>query len=200
MSQIRSVTVFCSSSRHVAPVYLTAAEQLGRGIARRGWTLVYGGNHLGCMAALADGARSENGKVIGISPKLLIDKGLGDEKCDELLVTEDIRQRKALMEDRGDAFVALPGGIGTLEEIFEIVVGRYLGCHGKPIVLLNVEGFYEPLLRLLEHGLQQRFIRQEIRDLLHVTDSVEKALDYLQQQGVAPIDAHKAQTRLPAVE
>jgi hypothetical protein len=195
MSTIHSVTVYCSSSRHVAALYLAAADALGRGIACAGWALVYGGNHLGCMAALADGARAAGGRVVGITPQLLMDKGLGDKKCDELIVTPDIRQRKALMEERGDAFVALPGGIGTLEEIFEILVGRYLGCHSKPIVLLNIAGFYEPLLRLLEHGLEQKFIREPIREMLYVADRVESALDYLRQQIAVPA---KAQTpRLP---
>ncbi|MCY2951497.1 MAG: TIGR00730 family Rossman fold protein [Planctomycetota bacterium] len=197
---IRSVTVYCSSSRHVDGVYLAAADALGRGIARCGWSLVYGGNYIGCMAALADGARAANGKVVGITPQFLADKGLADHQCAELLITPDISQRKVLMAFRGDAFIALPGGIGTLEEVFEILVGRYLGCHTKPIVLLSIERFYEPLLSLLRHGLDLKFNRDGLLDLLHVTDNVESALTYLQQQSNLPQSPPPAQTRLPRIE
>src|ERR1700733_524209 len=115
MPSIQSVTVYCSSSREVAQVYLDAAEELGRAIAREGWQLVYGGNDCGCMGALAHAARDAGGKVIGVTPQLLVDNGIADQKCDELIVPPDMRQRKALLESRGDAFIALPGGLGTLE-------------------------------------------------------------------------------------
>ena len=200
MPSIHSVTVYCSSSRQVDGVYLAAADALGRGIARCGWSLVYGGNHIGCMAALADGARAANGKVVGITPQLLVDKGFADRKCTELLITPDISQRKVLMASRGDAFIALPGGIGTLEEVFEILVGRYLGCHTKPIVLLNIERFYEPLLSLLQHGIDLKFNRDGLLDLLHVTDNVESALTYLQQQNSLAQSPPQAQTPLPRIE
>jgi hypothetical protein len=184
--EIRAVTVYCSSSKKVAPVYFTAARDLGRGIARCGWNLVYGGNHIGCMGALADGARTAGGKVIGITPQLLVDKGIADEQCDELVVTKGMRQRKALLEQRGDAFVAMPGGIGTLDEIFEILVGRYLGYHDKPIVLLNVERYYAPLLEMLRHGLDQKFIRDGTTNLLFVADDIEAALAYLKSHLTPP--------------
>src|SRR5258708_11020909 len=97
---------------------------MGAAIGRQGWRLVYGGNHSGCMGALADGARAAGGKVTGITPQLLVDEGIADEACDELVVTAGMRDRKALLEQRADAFVTLPGGLGTLEEVFEIIVGR----------------------------------------------------------------------------
>jgi uncharacterized protein (TIGR00730 family) len=181
-----NLTVYCSSSKKVAPVYFQAAESLGRGIGRRGWGLVYGGNHVGLMAALADGARAEGAKVIGVTPQLLVDKGIADNACDELIITADMRQRKALMEERGDAFVVLPGGIGTFEEAFEILAGRSLGFHNKPIVLLNVDNYYGPLLDMLQHGLRKMFIREDTLALLFVADSVELTLDYLQKQVPPP--------------
>ncbi|MGE5610047.1 MAG: TIGR00730 family Rossman fold protein [Bacillota bacterium] len=183
---IRAITVYCSSSKKVAPIYPATAKALGKGIAQHGWKLVYGGNYVGCMAALADGARAGGAKIIGITPQLLVDKGIADHKCDELFVTNDMRERKAMMERYGDAFVALPGGIGTLEEVFEILVGRHLGFHSKPIVLLNVAGFYDPLLQMLQHGLQQGFIREGATKLMFVTADVEAALNYLQHHGVTP--------------
>ena len=191
MSPIRSVTVYCSSSSSVPRVYFDAAAELGGAIARQGWVLVYGGNAVGCMGVLADAARAQRGKVIGVTPQVLVDKGISDEKCDELIVTTGMRERKALLEARGDAFVTLPGGLGTFEEIFEIIVGRQLGYHDKPIVLLNVAGYYDPLLAMLDHGIEQRFIKPAGRELIHVAVSVGEALDYLRdgpppQTAVAP--------------
>ena len=176
---IRAVTVYCSSSRHVDGVYTRASQELGSAIARQNWLLVYGGNCIGCMGALADSARAAGGKVIGITPQLLVDDGIADEKCDELVVTSGMRERKELMEQRGDAFVTLPGGLGTFEEVFEIIVGRMLGYHSKPIVLLNVNGYYAPLLAMIEHGIEQRFIKPKARDAYFVADSVRQTIEYL---------------------
>jgi uncharacterized protein (TIGR00730 family) len=176
---IRAVTVYCSSSRHVDGVYLEAAAELGGQIAGRGWRLVYGGNLIGCMGALADAARDAGGKVIGITPQLLVDQGIADEQCDELVVTSGMRERKALLEERADAFIALPGGLGTFEEVFEIIVGRLLDYHSKPIVLLNVANYYAPLLAMIEHGIEQRFIKARAREAYFVTDKVTEAIEYL---------------------
>src|SRR5688500_9795335 len=145
---IRAVTVYCSSSNHVPGVYLDAAAELGHAIASHGWTLVYGGNAVGCMGKLADAARAAGGRVVGVTPQLLVDYGIADRNCHELIVSATMRERKALLEQRGDAFVALPGGLGTFEEVFEILVGRTLGYHAKPVVLLNVAGYYAPLLAM----------------------------------------------------
>lgn len=178
---LRSITVYCSSSKHVAPIYFDAARRLGALIAQSGWTLVYGGNRVGSMGALADAARAARGKVVGITPRLLFDKGIGDELCDELILTDDMRQRKALLDERGDAFVVLPGGVGTFEEMFEILVGRTLGYHNKPIVLLNINGYYDPLLTMMEHGLREKFIRDGTGALWEVCRDVEAAVEYLKR-------------------
>ena len=176
---IRSVTVYCSSSRTVPRVYPQAAAEVGRAIASQGWTLVYGGNCVGCMGELANGARAAGGKVVGVTPQIMVDEGIGDDLCDELIVTPGMRERKAVLEQRGDAFVALPGGIGTFEELFEILVGRVLGCHDKPIVILNIAGYYDPLVAMLEHGIEQGFIRPKVREAYFVTDSVESGVEFL---------------------
>ena len=126
-------------------------------------------------------AAKRGGKVTGITPQLMVDKGLSDTLADELVVTNDMRDRKALLESRGDAFVALPGGLGTYEEIFEIIVGRQLGYHDKPIVLLNVGDYHRPLLQMVEHGITQRFIKAAARDLFFVAGNVEEAIDRLKQ-------------------
>lgn len=176
---IRSVTVYCSSSRGVAPVYLSAAKALGDSIARAGWNLVYGGNDLGSMGALAEAAREAGGKVIGVTPQSLVDDGSADAKCDELLVTVGMRERKALLESRGDAFIALPGGLGTLEELFEILVGKYLGYHAKPIVLLNISDFYAPLLAMIDHAVDLGFMRPRVRQLFHLSRIPQDAIEWL---------------------
>jgi uncharacterized protein (TIGR00730 family) len=179
MSSIRSVTVYCSSSSAIPRVYFDAASELGAAIAKQKWSLVYGGNFVGLMAAVAQAARDGGGPVIGITPQLLVDKGLSDAKADELLITNTMRDRKALLEERGDAFIALPGGLGTFEEMFEIIVGKQLGYHHKPIVLLNVAGYYDPLLRMIEHGIEHRFIKPAARELYHVAPTVADAIRYL---------------------
>jgi hypothetical protein len=180
---VQSVTVYCSSSRHVPEAYFDAAGELGASIARAGWTLVYGGNHVGCMGALADAAREAGGKVVGITPELLVREGIADNQCDELVVTANMRDRKAMLETRGDAFVALPGGLGTFEEVFEILVGKLLGYHQKPIVLLNVADYYAPLLAMIEHGIEQRFIKATAREAYFVAGSVGEAIAFLRHSG-----------------
>ena len=174
MSQ--AITVYCSSSANVPAVYFESAADLGRAIAAQGWKLVYGGNNVGVMGKLAQAARDAGGQVIGVTPQLLLDQGIADQKCDELHVTPNIRQRKMLMEELGDAFIALPGGLGTLEEIFDIIVSRILGYHSKPIVLLNIAGYYDPLLKLIEHGIDHKFIKPQMRELLGVHSSVDAAI------------------------
>src|SRR4051812_6917559 len=181
MNSIRSVTVYCSSSRSVAAEYFAAADELGREIALAGWDLVYGGNNLGLMDAVACACRSAGGRVIGITPQLMVDEGIADPACAELVATPNMRERKALLEARGDALVALPGGIGTFEEFFEVLVGRMLGYHAKPIVVLNISGYYDPLIQMIEHGIEQRFIKPKAREAFYVTSSVAEAMEYLKR-------------------
>lgn len=178
---IRSVTIYCSSSNKLADFFLDAARELGRAVAGEGWTLIYGGNAVGMMGTLADAARSAGGKVVGVTPQLFLDKAVADQNCHELIVTENMRDRKAVMESRADAFIALPGGLGTLEEFFEIVCGRQLGYHNKPIVLLNIAGFYDPLLAMIDHAAGLNFVRPRARELYHVATSVAAAIDRLKQ-------------------
>ena len=177
---MKAITVYCSSSDKVSPVYVDAAREMGRGIAERGWELVYGGNNLGLMDAVASSARAAGARVIGIAPKAMADSGIVDQLCDELVVTDTMRERKALMEARGDAFVALPGGIGTFEEWFEMLVGRTLGYHDKPLVLANINRYYDPLLAMMEHGIEQQFIRPRAREAYAVARSVAEVFEQLQ--------------------
>jgi uncharacterized protein (TIGR00730 family) len=197
MQPIRSVTVYSSSSASIAPHFFDAGKALGAAVARSGWTLVYGGNRIGLMAAVADAARAAGGKVVGITPQLMVDHGIGDEHCDELIVTGGMRERKTLLEQRGDAFVALPGGLGTFEELFEVLVARLLGYHNKPIVLLNTGGYYDALLAAVDHGIAQGFIKSRSRAAFFVAPDVASAMDFLQKN---PVTAPAPPAAQPAAE
>jgi uncharacterized protein (TIGR00730 family) len=177
---IRSVTVYLSSSSAVPKVYKDAAAELGRALALHHWTLVYGGNAVGLMGILADSVRAGGGRVVGVTPQVLVDKGITDNQCDELITTATMRERKAILESRADAFIALPGGLGTFEEIFEIIVGRVLGSHAKPVILLNIAGYYEPLLAMVDHGIEQGFIKGAQRTAFTVCPTVQAATQHLQ--------------------
>ena len=178
-SATKSVAVFLSSATKVDRVYFDAARAVGQAIARQGWRLVYGGNYVGCMASVADGAREMGGQVVGITPQYFVDEGVADTLCDELIVTDTMRERKRLLEKHADAFVTLPGGLGTFEEFFEIVVGRHLRYHDKPIILLNLNDYYSPLLRLIETGVEQHFVRPEARKAFAVATNVEEMVELL---------------------
>jgi len=179
---IRNITVYCASSNRVAPVYRQAAVGLGRAIALRGWGVIYGGDKAGLMGAVAEGAHTAGGRVTGILPQRMHDAGVSNERSHEVVITRDMRHRKEILESRGDAMIALPGGIGTLEEFFEVVVGKQLGFHTKPIVLMNIAGYYTPLLTMIDHGVEHHFIRPGSRDLYFVAESVEQAIEFLTRQ------------------
>lgn len=180
---IGSVTVYCASARNVRKVFYDAARETGRQIACRGWTLVYGGNYCGPMGALADGAREAGGRVVGITPRFLVERGIADRRCDELVVTDDMHQRKAALSARGDAFICLPGGIGTLEELMETLAWRELRLHRKPVVLVNISGYYDHLLRFLADAARGRFLRDGFMGALGVAADVAEAIGMLNGAG-----------------
>jgi uncharacterized protein (TIGR00730 family) len=186
-SSIRSVTVYCSSSSALPRAYFDDAAAAGRALAENGWALIYGGNAVGLMKAVADAVRDGGGRVIGVTPQLLVDKGIHDTAAHELVVTQTMRERKALMEARGDAFLTLPGGLGTFEEIFEIIVGKQLGYHSKPIALLNTSGYFNPLLEMIEHGIEQHFIKAKVRELYFVADTVEDVVGHFRSYVPPPL-------------
>jgi uncharacterized protein (TIGR00730 family) len=174
---LSSVCVFCGSNGGADPAYLAAAEAVGAGLARRGIRVVYGGGRVGLMGALADSARAAGGEVVGVMPQALVDREIGHTGIDDLRVVATMHERKALMVELADAFVALPGGIGTLEELFEVYTWAQLGIHAKPLALLDVAGYYEPLAAFLDHAVAQRFLRTETRAMLAVADSIEAVLE-----------------------
>jgi uncharacterized protein (TIGR00730 family) len=159
---------------------LDLAAETGAELARRGHTLVSGGGCVGMMGALADGARSAGGRTIGVIPQSLVDLEVADLASDELLVTDSMASRKTLMIDKSDAFLTLPGGLGTLDELFEVWTTATLALHAKPMVLIDTDGFYRPLLDWLDALADQTFLKPAGRDLLTVTTTVPEALNILE--------------------
>lgn len=174
------ICVYCASSDDVSAIYLDAAYTFGEGLARRGWPLVYGGGSVGLMGTVARAVHGAGGRVIGVIPQSLLDREVGYREADELLVTTTLRERKQLMDDRAEAFVALPGGFGTLEELLEIMTLRLLGYHNKPIVIVNIAGFFDPLLMQFEQIFRQGFANERYRRLYSIKADSESALTYLE--------------------
>lgn len=174
-----NICVYCSASDRVAPGYFALAQELGQEIARRGDTLVYGGSSVGLMGELARTVQAQGGRVIGVIPEALVAMEVAYNNADELFVTANMRERKAGMEARSDAFLALPGGVGTLEEVFEIMAARSLKIISKPLVLLNYDAFYNPLISLLDHMHMANFLRSGYESMVHFAPTVGAALDYI---------------------
>ena len=173
---LKSVCVFCGASPGARPIYHEAAAQLGRHIAERGLTLVYGGGAVGLMGVVADAALAAGGEVIGIIPQSLERAEIGHKGLTRLEVVDGMHARKARMAELADAFIALPGGLGTLEELFEVWTWGQLGYHAKPLGLLEVDGFYARLTDFLDHLMAERFVREQHRAILQVSASPAELL------------------------
>ncbi len=174
---MRSVCVFCGSSPGARPLYAETARALAASLARRGMALVYGGGKVGLMGLLADALLERGGRAVGVIPESLRSLEVAHEGLTELHVVESMHARKAMMADLADGFVALPGGLGTLEELLEITTWAQLGLHTKPIGVLNAGGYFAPLLSLLDHAVEERFLRPEHRRLLLVATSADELLE-----------------------
>jgi uncharacterized protein (TIGR00730 family) len=175
---VRNVCVFLSSSQG-RPADVVAITALARELAARDLTLVYGGAHRGLMGVVADAMLDAGGRVIGVIPSVLVEREIAHRGLTELHVVETMHQRKAMMFELADAFVVAPGGLGTLEEAFEQLTGIYLGYHNKPIVFLDIEGFWPPLAAFLDHAVEVGVLRPEVRALFRIASSASDALDAL---------------------
>src|ERR1700761_6071827 len=176
---IRNVAVFCASANGSSPAYRAAAEELGRALAIRNIGLIYGGSNVGLMQTVAEAALAAAGKVIGVIPEVLVDLEVAHHGITELHITSTMHTRKALMGEKADAFIALPGGFGTFEELFEVLAWHTLKIHTKPIVLPNINGFYNKLLVFLDHCVAEGMLKPKNRELLLVADTVEGAMAHL---------------------
>ncbi|OQK18217.1 LOG family protein [Methyloprofundus sedimenti] len=186
MNQLKSICVYCGSSSGRSKAYASSARVLAQSLVNRNITLVYGGASIGIMGLLADQMLELGGKVIGIIPKALAHKEVMHKNLTELHITESMHERKMLMAELSDGFIALPGGIGTLEEMFEIWTWAQLGIHNKPCGLLNIDGYYDTLIQFLDHMLVEQFVKQRQHDLLIIESQPEKLLEhYVNYQAVA---------------
>jgi uncharacterized protein (TIGR00730 family) len=184
----RRICVFCGSSSGVRSEYAQAAQTIGRLICRHGIELVYGGGNVGLMGTLADACLQEGGRVIGVIPQALADKEVAHTGLTELRVVSSMHQRKSVMADLSDAFVALPGGYGTWEELFEVLSWSQLGIQRKACGLLNVNGYYDPLLELADKSVSEGFLREAHRDLLLSDDDPERLLERLSRYSVPAVE------------
>jgi uncharacterized protein (TIGR00730 family) len=185
---LRRICVFCGSNSGTRQIYQQAAQTFGRLLCRRGIELVYGGGNVGLMGVLANACLNEGGRIIGVIPQALADKELAHTGLTELRIVSSMHERKSVMADLSDAFVALPGGYGTWEEFFEVLTWSQLGIQRKACALLNVNGYYDPLLEMADKALSEEFIRDAHRDLLQSDSDPERLLDRLSHYSGPAID------------
>lgn len=186
-----SVCVYCGSRPGSRPSFVSAAARIGESIGRRGWQLVYGGGRVGMMGHVADAALAAGARVVGVIPQSLMRREVGHPGLSELHVVDTMHERKRLMADRSDAFIALPGGIGTFEELFEVWSWRHLAYHDRPIGLLDVDGYYQPLVELLRQAAGSGFVTADQIGMVDVRDDPEALLDLMAskaRRAVAPDD------------
>lgn len=176
MGDIKNVCVYCGSSSRVDDAYKDAATKLGQLVAQEGWGVVYGGGRVGLMGLVADSAMKSGGEVIGIIPSHIKEREVQHEELTELVVVETMHVRKQMMVDRSQAFVILPGGLGTLDELFEILTWKQLALHDKPIVIVNMNGYWENMLATLKHIANQGFMREEDMNMLVVVETVDDVI------------------------
>lgn len=174
---MKSITVFCGSSFGSDEIYKEQATLLGQTLAKQNIQLIYGGADVGLMGAVADGALHENGKVIGVLPHFLQSKEIAHKNLTELVIVETMHERKTKMNDLCDGVIVLPGGYGTLEEFFEMITWAQLGLHQKPIGILNIDGFYDDLIQLVQNMVDKGFLKQVNRDMLLVSENIDELLE-----------------------
>lgn len=177
---MKNICIYASSSNSIGKTYFEQTSVLAELIAKKGWGIIFGGGMAGLMGAAADSALSAGGIITGIIPELLNIKNVVHEKCHELIVTKTMRERKKLMEERADAFIALPGGFGTMEELLEIITLKQLKYHKKPVVIMNFNRYYDALKVLFEHIIAERFAIKESTNLYYFTEHPQDAIDYIE--------------------
>ena len=176
------ICVYGASSNVIAQNYIEAGEALGFAMAKRGHSLVFGGGASGMMGAAARGMTEGKGEIIGVAPRFFDVDGILYPDCTEFIFTETMRERKSIMEEKADAFIMTPGGIGTFEEFYEILTLRQLGRHSKPIAILNVADYYRPLIQMQDQAIEQSFMKPECADLCGWFEDADALLDYLEQE------------------
>lgn len=185
-----TVCIYGASSNQIDSAYMAATEELGEKLARAGYGMVYGGGGNGLMGAAARGMTKGGGHIVGVVPSFLKVDGILYDRCDEMIYTETMRQRKQEMDDRADAFIVTPGGIGTYEEFFEMYTLKQLGQHTKPLIIFNINGYYDRLLDMLRHTVEEGFMREKSLELCTVAATPEQVLEQLAHRDSTPISLH----------
>lgn len=188
MSGVKSIAIYCGAAVGARPAYAEAARELGQRMAQAGVRLVYGGGKVGLMGTIADAVLAHGGEAIGVIPVALMEKEVGHKGLTELHVVENMHQRKQMMADLSDAFIAMPGGIGTCEELFEVFTWLQIGYHAKPIGLLNVERYYDPLMTFMKTMVSEQFLKGAQLDQLQIAESPAVLLDTIRQFTPAHVD------------
>lgn len=191
---MKNICIFCASGVGKNPIYGNSAFELGAKLAEMNIGVVYGGAKIGIMGKLADGVLSKNGKIIGIIPDFLKKKEIAHENLTKLITVSSMHERKALMQDESDGFIALPGGFGTMEELFEILTWGQLGLHRKPIGILNINGYYDTLIQLTERMVEEGLLKGDFKKMMLVSDSADELIQRMKSYSLAfvpALDAHK---------
>ena len=175
------IAVYCGSSTKAGQVFLDQAQAVGTALGQRGHTLVYGAGSIGLMGVVARATHAAGGKVLGVIPKSMDSVEITYQECDELIFTDTMRQRKHIMDERSDVFVVLPGGFGTLEELIEVITHRHLDFHDKPILILNIDGFYDPMIQLFEHFVEHKFAKPKHMNAFEVLTSTDALIGRLDE-------------------
>ena len=179
MAEKQTICIYCSSSNFLEEKFYTFAKEFGIALGKNGYNMVYGGTTVGMMGVIANNALENGAEVIGVIPERIASFGLKHPSLAKVIVTKDMRERKATMEQYADAFVALPGGFGTFEEVFEILVAKQLGYHKKPVIFFNFDGYYDNMFKMFETVYQNHFAKEDIKSIYKVVSSIDELYDYL---------------------
>ena len=179
MSEKQTLCIYCSSSNFLDEKFYTFAKEFGKAIGQNGYNMVYGGTTVGMMGVIANNAIETGAEVIGVIPERIASFGIKHPSLAKVIVTKDMRERKATMEKYADAFVALPGGFGTFEEVFEILVAKQLGYHKKPVIFFNFDGYYDNMFKMFETVYQNHFAKEDIKNIYHVVSTIDEMYEYL---------------------
>lgn len=175
----RAICVYCSSSNNLPEKFYTFSKELGEKLAKNGFDMVYGGTTVGMMGVIADNALKNGAKVTGVIPERIASFGLEHPKLAKVVLTKDMRERKAVMEKLSDIFVAMPGGFGTFEEIFEILVAKQLGYHYKPVIFVNFDGYYDNMIKMFDTVYENKFAKDEMKSLYFIAKNADEVFDYV---------------------
>jgi uncharacterized protein (TIGR00730 family) len=187
---IRSVAVYCGSSSGASDIYMEKAKELGKELAKRSITLIYGGSSIGLMGAVADSVLAAGGKAIGVMPSILDKREISHKSLSELIVVDTMHERKAKMAELADGFITLPGGAGTMEEFFEVFTWAQIGLHKKPIGILNINRYYDPLIALLNHMNKEKFLQDQYRSMALIDDEPDGLLDQFGDYEAPPVKTY----------